>query len=82
MSALRVPLQFSSVYDCCTPIGSDAGLTEAHAEDFCSFVVDNYVNQQYLNKLSDVAASGDRRFVCEVEVPSSPSFSPSPSATV
>ena len=54
---------------CC----SDGGSTETHSSDYCSFVVDNFVNQQFSNRLNDVPGSGSWRFMCEIELVSSPS---------
>jgi hypothetical protein len=54
-----------------------------HAEDYCSFVVDNVVNQVFSNRLADVSDAA-RRYVCEIELVASPSTSPSraPTASV
>ncbi len=60
---------------CCC---SDGGSSETHVEEYCSFVVDNFVNQQYWNRLSDVAGVESRRYMCEIEIASSPT----PTATV
>ena len=57
---------------------SDAGTSETQVEDYCSFVVDNLVNQQYSNRLSDVAAGDARRYMCEIELTSSPTPTPTP----
>ncbi len=49
---------------CC----SDGGSTETHLEDYCCFVVDNFVNQQFSNRLADVPACGSWRYICELEL--------------
>ncbi len=65
--------------DALCSVCSDGGSSETHVEEYCSFVVDNFVNQQYWNRLSDVAGVESRRYMCEIEIASSPS--PTPTAT-
>jgi hypothetical protein len=51
---------------------SDGGPSETLVEEYCSFVADSFVNQQYLNRLSDVAGVGSRRYTACVRLRSKP----------